>query len=246
MKRRQFIKYSAVGGGTFIVNLGLLKPHPAQAISLGPLFGILLKNTFIYYTEKRVQDVIRVPEIQLANRQLTSSRYPGVLAAAQVNETQKNPYRFVAGSEKQDSLGANPAYNFPRIERSQPTSATFGGPTSFGMTVASQYMRENENDPTDRVQASVLPRVRGGSNLITTGNWDQSSFDYYENDISEEGVLVRYDAVEPRPGGFGVIDTTVNTYRTIRVPKIRIDFPKTQSGRPEIFYQVNGRRIYFT
>ncbi|MFM5995314.1 MAG: hypothetical protein ACKO9U_12200, partial [Dolichospermum sp.] len=44
MKRRKFIQYSLIGGGSFVLNLGLHNPQSADAFF--GLFGLLLRVAF--------------------------------------------------------------------------------------------------------------------------------------------------------------------------------------------------------
>ncbi|NQE37269.1 hypothetical protein [Microcoleus asticus] len=102
--------------------------------------------------------------------------------------------------------------------------SAFSGAASIGMSIAAMYLRENQRLSVDEVQASVLPRLGGGASYADWRNWDSTSFRYYPNNYSDTGVRIRYDAVEPRRGGFGIIEVTVDAYRPIVIPQIRVNY----------------------
>ncbi|MEB3272249.1 MAG: hypothetical protein ACO4AI_04670 [Prochlorothrix sp.] len=74
------------------------------------------------------------------------------------------------------------------------------------------------------IQASVLPARDGGFINNSRQNWSQNSSNYYPNDYSDTGVRIGYEAVNPRPGGHGIITVRVSAHDVIRIPPIRVDF----------------------
>ncbi|MDJ1170824.1 hypothetical protein PMG71_15430 [Roseofilum sp. BLCC_M154] len=92
------------------------------------------------------------------------------------------------------------------------------------MSIAAEYLSENTRMTTEQIQAALLPALAGGTNFSDWRDWDRDSFRAYPNNYSDTGVRIYYDAVDPRPGGFGIIDVTVNAHRLIKVPPIRVNF----------------------
>ncbi len=237
MNRRKFIAYTALAGGSFIVNLGLHQPKPARGIififfiqAAGPsllslaLGGLALaafgsgsqnhKQIRAWY-DKRL-------DAQLAQREFLRRQFTNV-SVAEVNNSE---YNYILGAEKKEALGQNVALAFPRIEYNQPTVSSFSGAASIGMSVAAQYLKSHEKMSTQEIASAMLPRLSGASVISDWRNWDNSSFPgAYPNTYSDfRGVNIRYDAVEPRQKGFGTIDVTVNAHRMIKIPQIKVNF----------------------
>ncbi len=68
------------------------------------------------------------------------------------------------------------------------------------------------------------PLQFGSADVSDWRTWNSSSFRGYPNSHSDRGVRIRYDAVDPRPGGFGTIDVSVNAHHLIKIPQIRVNF----------------------
>ena len=92
------------------------------------------------------------------------------------------------------------------------------------MSIAAKYLKENARMTPSQIQAAILPRLSGGVNYSDWRDWNTTSFRGYPNNYSDTGVRIRYDAVEPSPGGFGTIDVTVNANRMVKIPQIRVNF----------------------
>jgi hypothetical protein len=236
MNRRKFITYSALAGSSFIVNLGLHQPKPAYGFfflifipaAAPSLLGLALgglalaalgsrgfsKRTQAWY-DKRL-------DAQLAQREFLHRQFTDV-SVAEVNHSQ---YNYIIGAEIRENLGLNAALAFPRIEYDQPSVSTFSGAASIGMSIAAQYLKKHEKMSYQEIESAILPRVSGASVISDWRNWDNSSFPgAYPNAYSDfRGVSIRYDAVEPRHGGFGTIDVTVNAHRMIKIPQIKVNF----------------------
>ncbi|MGK7890978.1 MAG: hypothetical protein AB4042_16735, partial [Leptolyngbyaceae cyanobacterium] len=56
-------------------------------------------------------------------------------------------------------------------------------------------------------------------------SWATSSSMPYPNDYSDTGVRVGYEAIDPRPGGHGIIRIRVGAHQVISIPPMRVDFP---------------------
>ncbi|QSV65726.1 MAG: hypothetical protein HEQ12_01255 [Aphanizomenon flos-aquae DEX188] len=221
MKRRKFIQYSLIGGGSFILNLDLYNPQPADAFIFGFLFRALLSSAFRGFQIRDKRWYKARKDVMLAEREFIRQQFTN-LAVAQVDGSQ---YNVIAASERQEPLANNVGFAFPRIEYNQETIATVGGPASVGMTYAAEYLKRNRNMDASEVNASIIPSLDGGTTYSNMQGWsDSTSFNHYPNNYSDTGVRVRYDAVNPRRGGFGIIDVSVNANQLIRIPPIRIDF----------------------
>ncbi len=221
MRRRDFIQYSLIGGGSFILNLGLYNPQSADAFILKFLFKSLLKNAFGFFQIRNEQWYKQRQEVMLAEREFIRQQFTNVAIA----EVESPQYNIITASERQDPLANNVAFGFPRIELNEASIANIGGPAAVGMTYAAEYLKQNRNMNPGQVQASVLPKIEGGKSYSNMSGWsDSKSFNYYPNHYSYTGMRIRYDAVNPRPGGFGIISVSVNANQLIRIPEIRINF----------------------
>jgi len=228
MERRQAIKYIALAGGSFVVNLGVFSPRRADAFLMFILgnpvlrfaLGMFLRGGFASARRRDREWWDDRLEVQLAQRKLLERSFTDVTVA----EVQSPQYSVVVGAERFESLGYNPALSFPRIENDRATVSNFSGAASLGMAIAAQYLAENTRMSIDEIQASILPRLRGGANFDDWRDWSSSSFRGYPNTYSDTGVLVRYDAIDPYSGGYGTIDVTIEANRRIRVPQIRVEY----------------------
>lgn len=220
MNRRKCLQYLLFSSGTFAVTIDLNKDSKANAFVWGLLFRALLNAAFSDFEMRDQQWWDDRLEAQLAQREFVRESFTDI-TIAQVNGS---PYPLVAASERSDNLVTNLAYAFPRIEDEKETIASVAGPGSVGMTVAAEYLKQNRNLNTLQVHSGVIPRMRGGQRLSTMNGWDSSSVEYYPNNYSDTGVRIRYDAVEPRVGGFGLIDVSLDADQRVRVPQIRVDF----------------------
>ena len=222
MKRRKFIQYSLIGGGSFVVNLGLYNPQPSDAIVLKGLFETLLVSAFGYFQMQTEQWYKERQDAMLAKREFIRQQFTNI-AVAQVNSSQ---YDVVTSAERQEPLAKNIGFVFPRIQDNQETITSVGGPASVGVAFASAYLKKNRYMDHSEVQASLLPAVDGGINQVSNmEGWSNSgSFNSYPNNYSDTGVTIRYDMVKPGRGGFGTIDVSVNANELIKIPQIRVNF----------------------
>lgn len=98
------------------------------------------------------------------------------------------------------------------------------------MAVAADYLRQNTRMTIPQIQSAILPRTAGGTDVSDWRNWEHSSSRYYPNTHSDTGVDIIYDAVDPRPNGFGTIDVVVNAHQRIR----RCDSKRTKNNAGRI------------
>lgn len=228
MKRRKFIYYSSLGTASFIVNLGLHNPKRADAFLffllanpvLRLVMGGLARSAFSFFQRREQEWWDKRLEVQLAQREFLHRQFQDVTVA----EIRSPQYSVIIGSERRESLGNNAALVFPRIEDSRPTLSAFSGAASIGMAIAAQYLQENTRLTTPQIQAAILPRMAGGIDYSDWRDWNNSSFRGYPNSYSDTGVRIRYDAVQPTKGGFGMIEVNVNANLMIKLPPIRVNF----------------------
>ncbi|MFM6012202.1 MAG: hypothetical protein ACKPCG_06435 [Dolichospermum sp.] len=220
MKRRKFIQYSLIGGGSFVLNLGLHNPQSADAFF--GLFGLLLRVAFAGFQMRDKRWYKARKDVMLAEREFIRQQFTTV-GVAQVNDPE-NQYNVIAVSERKDPLANNIGLGFPRIENDQEFLATSGGPGSVGMAHAAQYLKQNRNMDVSEVNSSIIPKLSGGFNIVSDmrGWSDSTSFNYYPNNYSDTGVAIRYDRVDSRKATFGLIDVTVNANQLIKIPQIRV------------------------
>lgn len=227
IQRRQFIQYSLASAG-FIVSLDALYPKKADAFLFlllrGTLMdmavGALLQGAFSLARNaatRRSQDWYESRlNVQLAQREFLSRQFTNI-AVAKVSETQ---YGYFLAAQNRERLGHNVAFGFPDV--SQSGFSAFSGPASVGMAIAAQYLKKNEKMSSQEVQAAILPRDKQYDDWLS---WSSStSFVAYANVASDNGVVMRYDSVDPRPGGYGIIDITVNANRRIKIPQIKVQY----------------------
>ncbi len=230
MKRREFIQYGALGSTTFLVNLGLHNPQPANAFLFALLggtlfdfaFGALLQGAFALARgawQRRTQEWYdQRLDAMLAQSQFLSNSFTNVVAA-EVNSFQ---YSVVLASERREKLGHNVAFAFPQKRDSEPSTASYAGPASIGMAIAAQYLRQNQRMNPEEVQKAILPRYQDHNDFTS---WSQSTtYTAYSNIVSDNGVLIEYRIVKPGKGGHGIIDVTVNANRQIIIPSIEVKY----------------------
>jgi hypothetical protein len=230
MKRREFIQYGALGSTTFLVNLGLHNPQPANAFLFALLggtlfdfaFGALLQGAFALargaWQRRTQQWYDQRLDAMLAQSQFLSNSFTNVVAA-EVNSFQ---YSVVLASERREQLGQNVAFAFPQMHDSEPSTASYAGPASIGMAIAAQYLRQNQRMTPEEVQKAILPRYQNHNDFTS---WSQpTTYTAYSNIVSDNGVLIEYRSVKPGKGGHGIIDVTVNANRQIIIPSIQVKY----------------------
>lgn len=240
MKRREFIQYSTMGGGTFLLSLGLNNP-PADAFIFGLLFRVLLSAAFrgFQMRDKRWWDARF--DVMLAQQAFIRERFTDVTVA----EVESPQYNVLVAAQRPQSetliidpkknkdiphkineaITSNVAFACPRVENGEECLATFAGPAAVAMTIAATYLQQNERMSSDDVQASIIPKLQGNVQYSDMRGWsDSTAFRAYPNSYSDSGVRIRYDAIDPRPGGYGIIDVTVDSWHSIQIPKIRVTF----------------------
>ncbi|MDP8966450.1 MAG: hypothetical protein M3O33_21175 [Cyanobacteriota bacterium] len=234
MKRRKFIQYGALGSASFVVNLGLLNPKRSDAFLFALLGGTLLEVAFGALIQgafalargawgRRTQEWYnRRLEAQLAQREFLRQKFTDVTVA----EVETPQYNVILAAHHRERLGYNAAFSFPQMMESQPIVSSFAGPASIGMGIAAKYLKENQRMSPQQVQRAILPRHSGG--LYTYDDWktwdEPTSFTTYSSEYSDNGVLIRYEAVDPRPGGYGLIDVSVDVGGRIQIPQIRVKY----------------------
>ncbi|AFZ21331.1 hypothetical protein [Allocoleopsis franciscana] len=230
MKRRDFIQYGALGSASFVVNLGLHNPKPADAFLflllrgalMDAAFGALLQGAFALARHawgRRSQEWYdRRLEAQLAQSKFIGNSFTNV-AVAEVNSFQ---YSVVLAAERSEQLGKNIAFGFPQMRDSEPSVASFAGPSAIGMAIAAQYMRENQRMSHQEVQAAILPTYQDYNDFTS---WSKpTSYTAYSNIAGQDGVLIEYRLVKPGKGGHGIIDVVVNANRRIEIPSIQVKY----------------------
>ena len=242
MKRRKFIQYSTIGGGAFLLSLGLNNSPPADAFIFGLIFRALLNAAFGGFQmrdqkwwDERLdvmlaqQEFIRQRFTDVTVAEVESPQYNVIVAANQLQS--QSP--FIDPKKNKDipniinqTITSNVAFACPRVEdNGDKCLATCAGPAAVGMTIAAAYLRQNQRMTIDDVQASIIPNLQAGSEYLDMRGWsDSTAFRGYPNYYSDTGVRIRYDAIDPRPGGYGIIEVSVGSWQLIQIPKIRVSF----------------------
>ncbi|MEC4805265.1 MAG: hypothetical protein SAJ12_10970 [Jaaginema sp. PMC 1079.18] len=228
MNRRSFIKYSSLGTGFFVLNLGLHNPQPVDAFLffllrspiLRFVLGQLGRSAFSSLQQRDRQWWDKRLEVQLAEREFIRRQFTDVTVA----EVRSPQYSAIVAAQSRERLGYNAGLAFPRIEYDRPYMSSFSGPAAIGMAVASEYLRQNERITLSQIQSAILPRTAGGADVSDWRTWERDSFRGYPNSHSDSGVRIRYYVDDPRPGGSGIIEVTVNAHRIIQIPPIRVNF----------------------
>jgi hypothetical protein len=97
MKRRKFIQYSLIGGGSFVLNLGLYNPQSADAFIFGLLFRALLNSAFRGFQMRDKRWYKARKDVMLAEREFIRQQFTTV-GVAEVNDPE-NQYNVIAVSE---------------------------------------------------------------------------------------------------------------------------------------------------
>jgi len=108
MKRRKFIQYSTIGGGSFLLSLGLNNP-PADAFIWGLIFRALLQAAFSGFQMRDQKWWDERLDVMLAQREFIRQRFTDV-SVAEVESPQYNV--LVAAQQTQSqSLIIDPKKN---------------------------------------------------------------------------------------------------------------------------------------
>jgi hypothetical protein len=213
MKRRDFLKYSAMGGGSLITTVAW-QPQPAEAFFF---LGLLL----------RAAGMALKSGLQVRTQAWWDSRYEAMLSQSrlfdaefrrvEVAELNNRFYNYVAvGRQNSDT-----AISFPSTRYGN-TVSTFSSPAAAGLGIAAKYMRENERYYAEQVQESVLPTFKNQDSMIS---WNTPfSSTNYQAIASQNGVSMTYRLIKPGRGGYGELDMVVEADRIIRIPTTRVNF----------------------
>lgn len=229
MKRRKFIEYGVLGGGSFLVTLGV-QPKPANALfwllTGGGLAGMLFRSAFTSVITNTVRDAWQRSsqkwwndryETMLAQSRFLDNRYEQDLSVSSVDGYN---YSYILAANKWERVGENVAFNFPQLRHGQ--SASFSGPASIGMAVAAKYLRENQRMSPQEVANAILPHYQDSYDFIS---WNQpNSTITYFTPASQSGVIIEYQVKQYGKGGFGEIYVTVDASRRIQIPTIQVQF----------------------
>lgn len=215
MKRRDFLKYSAMGGGSLIATVAW-QPQPAEAFFF---LGLLL----------RAAGMALKSGIQARNQAWWDNRFEAMLAQSRLFDTEfrrvevaelnNRYYNYIAVGQK----NLDTALSFPKVSPSGNTSvATFASPAAAGMTIAAEYLRENERLYPEQVQTAILPTFK---NQDSISSWNQSySTTSYQTVNSNTAVNIAYRMIQPGRGGRGELDIIVEADRLIRIPTVNVNF----------------------
>jgi hypothetical protein len=226
MRRRQFIRNVTWTGSLFVVGLTAFDTKKADAFLMLMLRGAVMRTAFRAVLKSSFQTSRPVDkswwedrrDIQIAQKELLARSFQNITVA----EVDSPRYTAVIGAEKTERLGINPSLCFSQYHEGDQSMAAYSGPACIGMSIAAEYLQQHEKMSFDEVQASILPRYQQYSDW---GGWSASRLmTTYANQSSDEGVLIRYDSVDPRSGGHGTIDVIINAERRIRIPTIKVQY----------------------
>jgi hypothetical protein len=221
--RRQFNRGALLGGASFAASsVGILFPKPAEAIttefpleklSSGLVFGgirrysaaaalpgilseILDKNSSSGINPE-IASVIRSADQSIVDQNFSLSRTE--LAKANV---------LLWGRQRQDKLGPNVGFGFVQEYQDGISNAVIWGPTMTAIHIAQPWLANQKLNPNE-IAGSLLP-VRSTYDDLSEWSGEKNSgvsFTAYRTVLGE--VTVRYDLKEPGPGGFGIIQLTM-------------------------------------
>lgn len=215
MKRRDFLRYSAMGGGSLIATVAW-QPQPAEAFFF---LGLLL----------RAAGMALRSGLGERNQAWWDSRYEAMLAQSrlfdaefrrvEVAELNNRFYNYIAVGRQNSEV----AMSLPRVLNNGSTSvSTFASPAAAGVAIAAEYLRQNERLYPEQVQKSVLPTFK---NQDSIASWNQPfSSTSYESIASQDGVSMTYRLGKSGRGGYGDLDIVVDADRTVRIPTVRVNF----------------------
>jgi len=211
MKRRDFLKYSAMGGGSLIATVAW-QPQPAEAFFF---LGLLL----------RAAGMVLKSGLQSRSQAWWDNRYDAMLAQSRLFD---NEFRRVEVAELNNrfynyiAVGRNNLDVAMSLASNRSTVSTFTSPAAAGVSIAAAYLRGNENFYPEQVQKAILPTLKNQDNIVS---WNQPfSSSSYESIASQDGVSMTYRLRKPGRGGYGDLDIVVDADRTIRIPTVRVNF----------------------
>jgi len=238
MKRRKFIKYTALASGSLIASSELLLPKQSDAFILLLLslrrgflldaaFGALMEGAFnvatVAWQRRRQEWFDKRLAAQLAQQSLLDKLFSDV----QVAEVENPDYRYILAGISQERLGENVAFSFPRLINNRPTIATFSGPASVGIAAAAKYLRKNTRMSSAQIQRAIFPPANAAARFHDNlSGWDTSGEIAYPTAYQpgSAGVIIRYQPTNPRPGGYGDIEVTINAERPIVIKGIKVQY----------------------
>ena len=215
MKRRDFLKYSAMGGGSLITTVAW-QPQPAEALFF---LGLLV----------RAAGMVLTSGFQIRTQAWWDNRYEAMLAQSRLFDTEfrrvevaelnNRFYNYIAVGRQNSEV----AMSFPRVlENGSPRVSTFASPAAAGVAIAAEYMRQNERLYPEQVQKAILPKYKNQDSIVS---WNQSfSSASYESIASQDGVSMTYRLGKSGRGGYGDLDIVVDADRTVRIPTVRVNF----------------------
>ncbi|MFP4102421.1 Tat pathway signal protein [Coleofasciculus sp.] len=253
INRRQFTRMVVLGSGSFASTSGIFFQKPAEAFSLNFLLKDLsargVFNDILRYTAARLISGILSPLLE-DKSDFTNPIEPGAASVIRSVDNGLVQHQFTRnrtelmqarsgtansllwGRERQDNWGPNVGFGFVQEYQDTPSSAIITGPHMTGIHQATKVLQAEGLTPHE-IRGSTLP-IR--SNFDALGGWEGDNdpsvglnpgvgFTQYRTSLGE--VTSRYDLIEPGPGGFGRVQTTVeaggqprrNIFVTVRFPK---------------------------
>jgi hypothetical protein len=224
MKRRQFIQHSILSSTAFTGTLIFGSQQPAEGIilllgrlALETLFGMFLEGAFDFASgklqQRREQWFAQRLEAQLAQQELITKNFAPSIYVAEVEVSE---YKYVLATSRQQYLGKNVVFSFPRLVNSEPVITKIEGPAAYGIAYAAKYLEQNTRMKAQDIRRAILPPVTAAAHPFDNWQgWDAKGLVAYPNDYSSAGVKVRYEPISAKQGGKGIIEITITAEREI-------------------------------
>lgn len=161
-------------------------------------------------------------DAQLAQEKYFQRRFAKEASEIAVANISLSPNSHFFVAERQDLLGANPAFCFSQTHNGRVNTSAFSGPACVGIAYAARHLQEKERMSPKEIQNILMPRQKDYDDW---GSWNDQTTRYtnYTTISSRNGVLIEYRAVAPQPGGYGIITVSIDAYRQINIP-LKVQF----------------------
>jgi hypothetical protein len=223
MRRRHFVKHGLISGAGVMIGTGSLTPRRVNAFIvfflgsalLDLAFDLLIQGAFDLVSgklrQRRQEWFAERQQAQLAQADLIQREFPSEIYVA---ENQDSEFEYILAATREQYLGMNIAFSFPRTVNDQLTVTTFEGPAAIGLAAAAKYLHDNTRMTPAQIRAAIFPARNLTVQPFTDWDgWDSTGLITYPNSYRTggAGVQMRYEPGSISQGGQGKIEITIQT-----------------------------------